>query len=130
MQINNSKFHKVWKLEIDQQGRKKVNLGDSKKNQDGSYSNWTWFYCNLVGNAKGVHLEEGDTITIKNGKIEQYKTNDGQYRNSITIFDIEVTAKSNNQGNNQQSYNNQQNYNKPQGQQQGFNNNFEDGIPF
>jgi len=126
MQISDSRFHKVWKVEIDQNGRKKVNLGDSKKNQDGTYSNWTWFYCNLVGNAKGVQINEGDTVTIKSGKMEMYKTNDGQYKNSITIFDIEVTAKAD-----QQNVNN--NY-QPQ-QKQGYSStnnqgNFESDIPF
>ena len=94
MQIKDSKFHKVWKVEIDQNGRKKVNLSDSKKNQDGTYTNWTWFFCSLVGNAKGIQLNEGDTVTITNGKIEQYKASDGTYKNSITIFDLEVTSRS------------------------------------
>lgn len=133
MQIKDSKFHKVWKVELDQNGRKKVNLGDSKKNQDGSFNNWTWFFCNLVGNAKGVHIDEGDTITIKNGKIEMYKTQSGEYKNSITIFDIEVTAKGNQQNS---GYSNNNNY--PTGNNQGYNNgvgrqndygNYENNIP-
>lgn len=126
MQISDSRFHKVWKVEVDQNGRKKVNLGDSKKNQDGTYSNWTWFFCNLVGNAKGVQLNEGDTVTIKSGKMEMYKTNDGQYKNSVTIFDIEVTAKAD-----QQNVNN--NY-QPQAKQSYSSTNtqanFEEDIPF
>ena len=93
MQIKDSRFHKVWKVEVDQNGRKKLNLGDSKKNQDGTYSNWTWFYCNLVGNAKGIQVAEGDTITIESGKIEMYKTNSGEFKNSVTIFDFSVSAK-------------------------------------
>ena len=127
MQISNSKFLKVWKVELDQNGRKKVNLGDSKKNQDGTYSNWTWFFCNLVGNAKGIHIEEGDTITIKSGKIEMYQANDGQWKHSITIFDIEVTAKANQgqggYGSHQQQSNNSYNA-------QGGSGNFESDIPF
>ncbi len=102
MQIKDSKYHKVWSVEVDQNGNKKVDLGDSKKNQDGTYFNWTWKWCRLVGNAKGVHLEEGDTVTIRSGKLDQYKDKDGNYRNSVTIFDIEVTAKG--QSNQQQSY--------------------------
>ena len=130
MQIKDSRFHKVWKIEIDQNGNKKVNLGDSKKNQDGTYTSWTWFFCKLVGNAKGIHLDEGDTITITSGKIEQYKAQDGTYRNSITIFDLEVTARSN-QANS--SPNN--GYNAPTGQKQSnpasnTQANFEDTIPF
>ncbi|MCP4264381.1 MAG: hypothetical protein GY777_02200 [Candidatus Brocadiaceae bacterium] len=128
MQIKDSRYHRVWKIEVDQNGRKKINISDSKKNQDGTYTNWTWAFCNLVGNAKGIQVNEQDTITITNGKIEQYKTQAGEYKNSITIFDFEVTAKGqgdygNNQKpsnqNNQQSYNNQQN-----------NSNFESDIPF
>lgn len=135
MQIGGSKFLKVWKVEIDQQGRKKVNLGDSKKNQDGTYTNWTWFFCNLVGNAKGVQLNEGDTVTINSGKIEMYKTNSGEYRTSITIFDIEVTARADQQGNNQQykpsNNNNSYNPNNDPRHNQGNNNgSFDDSIPF
>jgi hypothetical protein len=70
MQISNSKFLKVWKVTVED-GRKKVNLGDSKKNQDGTYTNWTWFFCNLLGNAKGIQVNEGDTITIKSGKLDK-----------------------------------------------------------
>lgn len=126
MQISNSKFHKVWEVELDQNGRKKVNLGDSKKNQDGTFTNWTWFYCNLVGNAKGVRIEKGDTVTIKSGKIEMYKANDGTFKNSVTIFDIEVSAKGNaGYGDHQAQNVNNQSYksNDSQG-------NFESDIPF
>ncbi len=152
MQIKDSRFHKVWKIEVDQNGRKKINISDSKKNQDGTYTNWTWAFCNLVGNAKGIQLDEGDTITIDSGKIEQYKNNNGEYKNSITIFDFQVTAKGQQQnnnsynqprGNNQNNNNNQQNNNQRNNQQQNKpsyenypsgnptgNGNFEDDIPF
>lgn len=130
MQIQDSKFHKVWKIEVDQNGTKKVDLGDSKKQQDGTYFNWTWKWCKLVGNAKGIQVDEGDTITIKSGKLDQYKDKDGNYRNSVTIFDFEVSAKGNGggYGSNQQPSNNQpkqsyQNNNTGNG-------NFEDDIPF
>ena len=130
MQIMNSKFHKVWKIEVDQNGSKKVDLGDSKKLQDDTYFNWTWKWCRLVGNAKGIQVNEGDTITIKSGKLDQYKDNNGMYRNSVTIFDFEVTAK----GNQQNSGSNTQ-YNAPTGQKQSYSStnnqgNFEDDIPF
>jgi len=144
MQIMESKFHKCWKIEIDQNGNKKIDLGDSKKLQDGTYFNWTWKWCRLVGNAKGIHVDEGDTITIKSGKLDQYKDNNGMYRNSVTIFDFEVTAKgsqqgygnnqqsnNNNSSNNGQSYSNSNNVNnsyKPSNNQQ--TNTFEDDIPF
>ena len=131
MQIKDSRFHRIWKIEVDQNGRKKINIGDSKKNQDGTYTSWTWAFCNLVGNAKGIQIEEQDTITIVSGKIEQYKNNNGEYKNSITIFEMEVTAKgnqSNNQnasgGNNSYSQSNNQGNNSYQ-----TNNTFDD-IPF
>ena len=130
----NSKFHKVWKIEIDQNGNKKVDLGDSKKLQDDTYFNWTWKWCRLVGNAKGVQVDEGDTITINSGKLDQYKDNNGNYRNSVTIFDFEVSAKGQNQGNNNSNYQNNNTGNnsyqsKPQGNQVGPNS-FESDIPF
>lgn len=139
MNIMNSKFHRVWKIEIDQNGTKKVDIGDSKKLQDDTYFNWTWKWCRLVGNAKGIQVNEGDTITIKSGKLDQYKDNSGNYRNSVTIFDFEVTAKGQQQGNN--SYNNSQNNNHRNGNNQpsyenypsgnpGGYGSFEDDIPF
>ncbi len=125
MQIKDSRFHKVWKV-TEQDGRKQINLGDSKKQQDGTYKNWTWFFCNLVGNAKGIQVEEGDTITINSAKIEMYQANSGEWKNSITIFDFEVTAKAQGSyGNNQQS-NSSQSYQKTTQSSQ----NFEDSIPF
>lgn len=136
MQISNSKFHKVWKITIDQNGNKQVNLGDSKKNQDGTFSNWTWAFCKLVGNAKGIQVEENDTITIKSGKIEQYKNKNDEYKNSITIFDFEVTAKGQqggygaNQQSNSQNVNNNYNSSQSYNQKPVNNGNFEYDIPF
>ena len=127
MQIKDSRFHKVWKIEIDRQtGRKKVNLGDSKKNQDGTWRNWTWAFCTLAGNAKGIQVSEGDTITIDNGKIEQYQNQSGEWRNSITIFDFTVTARGQQepQGNSQSLY-----HNYPQNNQNNSRD-FQDDIPF
>jgi hypothetical protein len=122
MQIKDSRYHRIWKIEVDQNGRKKINIGDSKKNQDGTYTSWTWAFCNLVGNAKGIQIEEQDTITIVSGKIEQYKNNNGEYKNSITIFEMEVTAKGNQQNNNQSnSYGNNQKPNVNQSYQQNNN---------
>ncbi len=120
MQIKDSRFHRVWKIE-EKDGKKQINISDSKKNQDGTFTNWTWAFCRLVGNAKGIQVEEQDTIIINSGKIEQYKNQAGEYKNSITIFDFEVTAKGN--GGNNQSYQ------KPN-TNQGGNGNFEEQIPF
>ncbi len=84
------KFKKVWKVE-EKNGFTKINLGDSKKNKDGSYSNWTWFDCTLMGNAKNVRLNEGDTIEVTSGVINQREYN-GKYYNDIVLFEIEVTG--------------------------------------
>ena len=91
MQIKDSKFHKVWKIE-ENNGLKFIDLGDSKKEKDGSYTNWTWFKCMLVGNAKNVELAEGDTVTVVSGLVQKRKYNDKYYDN-VVIFDIEVTKK-------------------------------------
>ena len=86
------KYLKVWKKE-EKNGFTKLNLGDSKKQKDGSYENWTWFGCTLLGNAKSVDIIEGDVVEVKSGIISQRKYNDKWY-NDIVIFDIEVMKKS------------------------------------
>ena len=90
MQIANSKNHKVWKIE-ETNGMKKLNLGDSRKNKDNGYDNFTWYGCSLVGQAKDVVVNESDTITINSAQMSQYKNKDGKYVPTITIFDFEVT---------------------------------------
>lgn len=121
-----AKYLKVWKKESNDYGVT-LNLGESKKkyNADG-YDNWTWFKCKIKGNAAHVEVNEGDTVEIKSGLIQQFKTDDGKWLNSIVIFELEVMTKSQGQnvGNYQkQSYvNNQQ-----QRDQQSFDNS---DIPF
>ena len=85
------KYLKVWKVK-ENNGFKKLDLGDSKKNKDGEYTKWTWFDCLLVGNAKGLEVREQDTIEIKNGLISQEKYNDKWYTR-IVIFDAEVMGR-------------------------------------
>ena len=92
MQIKDSRFHKVWKVE-EKNGFKKIQLGDSKKEKDGSYSNWSWFDVTLVGNAKNIPIAEGDTITIISGLCNKRKYNDKFY-DDVVIFDFEVTRQS------------------------------------
>jgi len=89
MNIANSRFHRVWKKET-QNGYTKLNLGDSKKKQDGTYDNFTWYGCTLVHTAKTKPVEEGDTITILSAEVVKNKVNDKEYTN-VTIFDFEVT---------------------------------------
>lgn len=85
------KYLKVWKKE-EQNGFIKLDIGDSKKLKDGTYDNFTWFGCTLVGGAKYVDVGEGDTVEIKSGLITKRKYNDKWY-DDIVIFDIEVTKK-------------------------------------
>ena len=50
MQIQNSRYHKVWEIE-DKGNYSKVKLGDSKKDKEGNYTNCTWNVI-LVGKAR------------------------------------------------------------------------------
>lgn len=90
MRITESKYHRVWKIE-EQNGFKKVNLGDSSKKKDGTYENFTWFGCALLGEAGKTPVSEGDTITITGAEMKQYKNKDGKYIPSLAIFSFEVT---------------------------------------
>lgn len=89
MQIKDSRYHKVWKKE-EKNGFTKLNLGDSRKNKDGEYENWTWFDVLIVGRAKNTPVNEGDTITINSGLISKRKYNE-KYYDDIVVFDFEVT---------------------------------------
>lgn len=91
MRVQDSKFHKVWKKEV-QNGFTKLNLGDSKKKKDGGYDNCTWYGCTLVGDAKNVEVNEGDTVTILSGELFKNKVGEKEYTN-LTIFSIEVTKR-------------------------------------
>ena len=96
MQVRDSRYHKVWKI-TNEKGMKKIDLGDSKKNQDGTYENWTWFGCLLVGEAKNVELHEKDTITINAAQVQKRKYKDKYYDN-VVIFNLEVTESANQDG--------------------------------
>ena len=85
------KYLKVWKKE-EQNGFTKLDIGDSRKLKDGTYENFTWFGCTLVGNAKGVEVGEGDKVEVKSGLISKRKYND-KYYDDIVIFEIEVMEK-------------------------------------
>ena len=91
MQIANSKYHKVWEVK-EENNIKKVTLGDSKKNKDGTYENWSWFDCMLVGKAKEINISKGDTVTIVSGLVQKRKYQ-GKYYDNIVIFELEVTNK-------------------------------------
>lgn len=91
MNISNSKYHKVWKV-YEQNGIKKVDLGDSKKDKNGKYENWTWFGSALFGNAKHVDIQKDDIVEIISGSISQSKYKD-KWLNNVAIFEVEVMKK-------------------------------------
>jgi len=91
MQIKDSKYHKCWEIE-DKGTYKKIKIGDSKKKQDGSYENCTWFGI-LVGKAAQVDINKDDVFTIHSGQVFTNKGNDGKFYTSVTVFELEVTKK-------------------------------------
>lgn len=91
MQIQNSKYHKIWKIK-ENNGVKKVDLGDSSKNKDGTYNTFTWINCLLAGKARDVEIEEKDVIEIVSGIISKRKY-DGKYYHDVIIFDFKVMKK-------------------------------------
>ena len=90
MQIQNSRYHKVWEIE-DKGNYSKVKLGDSKKDKEGNYTNCTWNAI-LVGKAHQIGVSQNDTINILSGQIFQDKVGDKYYTN-VTIFEIEFVNK-------------------------------------
>ncbi len=66
----NGMYKTVWKVDV-QEKVVKVDIGDSKKNTDGTYTNWTWFGVAFVGKAKELAstLQRKDQIEIINGMI-------------------------------------------------------------
>jgi len=85
------KYLKVWKAE--HKGTyTRVDLGDSRKNKEGTYDKFTWFGCMLVGEANKLNVEEGDTLEITSGQIYMEKYND-KWSPRITVFDGNVTKK-------------------------------------
>lgn len=88
MQIQNSKYHKVWEIE-DKGNFKKIKFGDSKKDKDGNYINCTWSGI-LVGKAKEIQIQVNDKFDIISGQVFSEKSGDKWYTN-VTIFDLEVT---------------------------------------
>jgi hypothetical protein len=131
-----AKYMKVWKKETNDYGVT-LNLGESKKkyNADG-YDNWTWFKCKVKGNASHVEVNEGDTIEIKSGLIQQFKSNEGKYFNDVVIFEMEVMTKGQQQSvGSYETHQQKPNVNdKPSYENYPTGNsavqNFEDSIPF
>lgn len=95
MQIQNSRFHKVW--EIENKGNySEVKLGDSRKEKDGTYTNCTWL-ARFVGKAhalaEDLGIVSGDTINVLSGTIFSEKGKNGTYFTKVVIFDFEVERK-------------------------------------
>ena len=84
------KFLKVWK--VTEEPIRKVDLGDSSKQKDGSYVNWTWFGVAFFGEAAKKEINEGDVIEVKSGLIGKRK-HEGKYYDDLKVFDFEVTQK-------------------------------------
>lgn len=90
-----NKYKKVWKVEQDERGFVKADIGDSSKKKDGTYENFTWFGCTCFGKAKDLMLEanKGDTIEITGAEIKLFKTKDGQWKPNMVIFDFEFMTR-------------------------------------
>ena len=84
------KYLKVWKIE-DKGNFKLVDLGDSDKNKDGTYNNYTWFRCLFVSKAAQLQLSEKDTIEVTSGKITMEKYQD-KWSPKVVVFEANVTA--------------------------------------
>jgi len=93
------KYLKAWRVE-DKGSFKIIDLGDSDKNQDGTYKNFTWFRCLFVSKAAQLQINEKDTVEIINGKITMEKYQD-KWNPKVVVFDAAVvasTAPANNSG--------------------------------
>ncbi len=85
------KYLKAWKV-TDKGNFKLVDLGDSDKQQDGTYKNFTWFNCMFVSGAGMLSINEKDTIEVKSAKITMEKFND-KWSPKIVVFDAAIVDK-------------------------------------
>jgi hypothetical protein len=83
------KYLKAWKVEKNA-NYTKVDLGDSRKNKEGTYDKFTWFGVMFVGDAHKLSIAEGDTVEVVSGQIYQEKYQDKWYTR-VTVFDAVVT---------------------------------------
>ena len=84
-----SRFTKVWEVKETEYG-KRIDLGTSRKDQNGNYINCNWFGCRFVGSAKefGEGLKKGDLIKIDSGQLENvYKKETGKTYFNLTVFE-------------------------------------------
>lgn len=84
------KRFKVWKSEQHDKFTK-VDLGDSRKNKDGTYDNFTWFGVMLVGDAHKLGVEKDDVIEVTSAQIYQEKYND-KWGTKVTVFGANIVG--------------------------------------
>ena len=84
------KYLKAWKIDR-KENFQLVDLGDSTKNKDGSYANFTWYRCLFVSSASQLPINEKDTIEVKSGIITMEKYND-KWSPKIVVFEAEIIA--------------------------------------
>ena len=87
------KYLKAWKIEKKERFQL-VDLGDSEKQQDGTYKNFTWYRCLFVSSAAQLQINEKDTIEVKSGIITMEKYND-KWSPKIVVFEAEVIVANN-----------------------------------
>lgn len=81
------KYLKVWEVK-ENNGYIKLDLGDSIKQKDGTYKNWTWFDCALFGEAGKKEFVKGDVVEVTSGQIYQEEYN-GKWYTRVKIFHIQ-----------------------------------------
>jgi hypothetical protein len=85
------KYLKAWKVEK-KDNYTKVDLGDSRKNKEGTYDKFTWFGAMFVGDAHKLDIQEGDTVEVTSGQVYQEKYQDKWYTRLI-VFGATVDKK-------------------------------------
>ncbi len=100
LRIANTRFCKVWDVEVNDHGYAKVNLGTSRKDKKtDEYVNTNWWGVAFVGEAKefGANLTKGDVIEVVSGQLDNVYNKEKK----VTYFNMVVfEAKMENQGDN------------------------------
>lgn len=119
-----------------------IACGEKWKDKNGQLQERTeWVNCSVFGKLAGIcsqYLNKGSTVYVS-GKMQTDKYQDKQtgqdrYSTKIVVRDMKMLdSKSDNQSSNGQANNQQrpqQNQPQPAQQNQGFNDSFDDSIPF
>lgn len=90
--ISESRFVKVWDVTVHEK-YVQADLGTSKKEKDGTYTNSSYKFCKFVGGAveAAKNLQNGDIITIDKGAIGKRKGKDGKMWDDVVVFAFTVT---------------------------------------